>query len=166
MGLNRIRIRKSIREHPFGDYGRSFRLWSFGRRKTLYPRLSQISSLFDRSPLSLSRSQRSQRRTFNRKSKSLAASSLPSINSFQTTKDYLLPFQTEANAYRDDASQGIIFGRGTANPFSLPRVSFPPFPVCPLSIVDWRSRDASSFYSEKRKNRRKRMAVKLLWDDW
>lgn len=52
---------------------------------------------------------------------------LPSINSFQTTKDYLLPFQTEANAYRDDASQGIIFGRGTANPFSLPRVSFPPF---------------------------------------
>lgn len=55
--------------------------------------------------------------TFNRKSKSLAAflSTHSSINSFQTTKDYLpppLPFQT-----RIDASQGIIFGCGTANPF-------------------------------------------------
>ena len=124
--------KKSIREHPFGDY-ELLRLWSFGRRKTLYlpaalPR--SLVPIFLRAGGCLFRATNAQD-TFNRKSKSLAflllllllllciPSRTTPINSFQTTTDYLAfhrPRQT-----RIDASQGIIFGCGTANPFPLPR---------------------------------------------
>lgn len=118
-GLNRIRTRKSIREHPLV-------ITLFLLLVTLIVRASKDAlpslQLFDRSTLfpfrrCPFRAANAAAATFNRKSKSLAAflSTHSSINSFQTTKDYLpppLPFQT-----RIDASQGIIFGCGTANPF-------------------------------------------------
>lgn len=55
---------------------------------------------------------------------------LPSINSFQTTKDYLLPFQTEANAYRRRQSGDNLWPRNRESVFAPSRF-FPSLPCLP-----------------------------------
>lgn len=129
MGLNRIRIRKSIREHPLVITTVPSTLIVRASKDALpvSPRFrgSSIVRLSPSLSLSLSRSQRRTARSIGKANLWLLPLPSPtSINSFQTTKDYLLPFQTEANAYRRRQSGDNLWPRNRESVFA-PSRSFP-----------------------------------------
>lgn len=126
MGLNRIRIRKSIREHPLvitavpSDFDRSGVERRFTRVSPRF-RASSIARLFPSRAANAANAARSIGKA------NLWLLPLPSINSFQTTKDYLLPFQTEANAYRRRQSGDNLWPRNRESVFAPSRF-FPSLP--------------------------------------
>lgn len=129
MGLNRIRIRKSIREHPLvitavpSDFDRSGVERRFTRVSPRF-RASSIARLFPSRAANAANAARSIGKA------NLWLLPLPSINSFQTTKDYLLPFQTEANAYRRRQSGDNLWPRNRESVFAPSRF-FPSLPCLP-----------------------------------